>query len=144
MNRNVRLFGWVAGLAALGVTLTLALAACAGANPGLAGTQWNLAALNGQAPLAGADRLTLGFESEARFGGNSGCNVFGGNYTLTGSALKLSDINSTLRACADQSLNDQEAQYYAALNAVATYEITGGQLILKDANSRTVLAFDRA
>ena len=142
MKSKVGGLGWVAGLALF--AMALALGACASGKSDLAGTQWNLAALNGQAPLGGSGRLTLGFESESRFGGNSGCNVFGGSYTLTGSALKLRDMSSTLRACAEQGLNDQEAQYYAALSNTTAFELAGGQLLLKDASGAILLAFDPA
>jgi putative lipoprotein len=122
----------------------LALAACGGAQPALAGTQWNLAALNGQAPVAGFDRLALKFESDSQVSGNSGCNSFGGSYTATGGALRFGPLAGTLRACAEQALNDQEARYYTALSNTAAFELAGGRLLFKDASGATVLVFDPA
>ena len=53
-------------------------------------------------------------------------------------------MSSTLRACAEQGLNDQEAQYYAALSNTTASELAGGQLLLKDASGAILLAFDPA
>ena len=100
--------------------------------------------LNGHAPLNMAEPISLSFEAGQRAGGNSGCNSYGGSYTVAGNTLTISEINSTMRACAEQALNDQEAEYYQALQAVAAYELANDQLTLKDASGAVLLIFTRA
>jgi heat shock protein HslJ len=123
----------------------MVLIACQwGSSDNLAGSAWHLTMLNGHAPLNMAEPISLSFEAEQRAGGNSGCNSYGGSYMVAGSTLTISEINSTLRACAEQALNDQEAEYYQALQAVAAYEHSNDQLILKDARGVVLLIFIRA
>jgi heat shock protein HslJ len=44
-------------------------------------------------------------------------------------------------ACADQSVNDQEAAFNQAMSSVTAFEISNGQLDLKDATGTIVLTF---
>lgn len=122
--------------------LIVTLTACATGND-LAGTQWRLTELNGRAPLAAGDPITLGFESADQAGGNSGCNSYGGSYRIAGSNLTFGALASTKRACAEAGLMAQEAALLQALGAVITYELSNGQLTLKDSSGAVVLRFAR-
>ncbi|HMR67790.1 MAG TPA: META domain-containing protein [Anaerolineae bacterium] len=130
--------GSLIGLAA---ALILVSALWTGSDQTLAGTQWHLVTLNGHAPHPSADPITLVFESSQQLGGHSSCNSYGGTYTLVGTSLTMTEINSTLRACADQALNDLEAEYFQALQAAVAFELANNQLILKDPSGSTVLTF---
>lgn len=127
--------------------LMVMLAACStvrsGAGPQLTGTQWRLVALNGQPPVP-ATSVTLNFNADNQVGGNGSCNSFGGTYTTSGNSLKIAELASTMMACADQAINEQESAYFQALQSVATYEIANNQLTLKDANGTVLLVFARA
>jgi heat shock protein HslJ len=126
------------------MALIFATSLFAGQSQDLAGTTWQLVTVNGQPPSEALDPLTLTFDAEGRMGGNAGCNSFGGAYTVEGSQLKLTELVSTLRACADEAQNQQEAAILAALQAVAQYEIDGDTLTLKDADGAALLVYQRA
>lgn len=98
----------------------------------LAGTTWQLVAIDGRQPPAGS-RLTLEIAAD-RVTGNGGCNEFGGALTLdpaTGS-LAIGDLVSTKRACVDPAANDLEQAYLARLDASTSVAL--------DATGRLVLA----
>jgi heat shock protein HslJ len=139
-----RWLGLVGGLVVLAAALIFATSLFAGQGQDLAGTTWRLAEVNGQATIEALDPLTLSFEAEGRMGGNSGCNGFGGAYAVDGGELKLTEIVSTLRACADEAQNEQEAAIMTALQAVAQYEIDGDSLRLQAADGATLLLYTRA
>jgi heat shock protein HslJ len=113
-----------------------------GPSQNLSGTEWNLVEMDGHPPLAEGGPLTIGFENGDHVGGNSGCNSYGGVYAVDGSSMVISDLVSTLRACAGP-LNEQEAEFLRALGEAAAYEISNGRLMLKDGGG-TVLVFTRA
>lgn len=123
--------------------LLLSLAACALTGNDLAGTKWRLTELNGNAPLAAAEPITLSFESATQAGGNSGCNIYGGSYRVSGSSLSFSELASTMRACADPAPMEQEGSFLQALGAAASYELSNGALALKDRAGTVVLRFAR-
>jgi heat shock protein HslJ len=118
-------------LIASALVIVLAIsAACSPAiarNP-LAGTQWRLIELDGRAPIPTGEPLTLRFDEGDQAGGNSGCNIYGGSYRATNTALTFGALASTQRACLDPALNDQEMAFYQAPGAVVAYELVGGQL----------------
>jgi heat shock protein HslJ len=77
-------------------------------------------------------------------GGNSGCNSFGGKYSLTNDMLVLSELNSTLRACLDENANQQEQRYLEALQTTGKVELAGDQLKIQYDGGNSVLTFNRA
>ena len=114
----------------------------AGPAPALANTRWALVSINGQPPTAGR-ALTLSFQSDSQLGGDSGCNSYGGQYHLSGSRITVTQMISTLRACAEQPLNDQEAVFQKALGDAAQINLAGNQLTVKNASGGEVLAFQK-
>ncbi|MGH2607205.1 MAG: META domain-containing protein [Anaerolineales bacterium] len=139
----MRRYRWALGAAmvAVGATIALAVLLQGRSSGDLAGTRWSLVALNGRAPLPASGPITLEFEIGGRAGGNSGCNSYGGTYVARGGSLTFGEMVSTLRACVDPSLNDQEAAFLRALAAVTAYEMSEDQLILRDAAGATALVF---
>ncbi len=65
--------------------------------------------------------------------GSAGCNEYSGGYTLDGTTLKIGPLASTMRACADEAVNQQEQQFLAALQASTAFDQTGNILTLKAA-----------
>jgi heat shock protein HslJ len=114
------------------------------ANPAtdLANTNWSRVSINGQAPIAGR-ALTVSFQSGGQLTGDSGCNGYGGHYRLNGSTIAVDQLVSTLRACAEQPLNDQEAAFQKALAAATQFSLQGDRLTLKDAAGGQVLVFQK-
>lgn len=98
----------------------------------LAGTQWQLASYGtpgAETPVAPGSVVTLSFESADRLGGNGGCNSFGGEYTVQNNTLTISGVVSTLMACADSAVTQQEQVYLSALGAAYGFERLDNQLI---------------
>ncbi|QPC83898.1 META domain-containing protein [Phototrophicus methaneseepsis] len=113
----------------------------------LAGTQWELVAfgdVDGERPVLEETNLTLAFDEEGFVSGNGGCNGFGGNYTADSEgALSISEIISTMMACADDDATQQESIYLSALQSAMSYEITDEQLIIHYGEA-TSLIFEQA
>jgi len=116
------------------ISLLLLIAACACAPstaPALANTKWALTSItyNGvtQTPPPGAT-ITLDFTNDNHVTGNSGCNTYTGNLVTQSNILKISGLVSTLRACADQTMNDFEGLYLGKLYEGQLYTITNNQL----------------
>jgi len=128
----------IAGLLIFGLML---LAGCINAGPSVEafeGTSWVLTSLNGSSPLEDAT-ITLNFEDET-VGGDAGCNSYGGDYLLSGETdVTISNLVSTLRACADPELGEQETAYLRILGGVTGYNLSASQLELFNDAGETLI-----
>lgn len=75
-------------------------------------------------------------------GGNTGCNVFGGSYTINGETIRIFDIISTMRACIEDERMEVEREFKNALENANRYEISGRKLHLY--RNKTLLLTFRA
>jgi peptidyl-Lys metalloendopeptidase len=137
----------------IALVLTALMAACAAAAQGqplaqgsaLAGTEWVLVSLNGNALIEGKE-VTMRF-GDTSIEGSGGCNTYGGSYTASEDSLRLSDLYWTEMACVEpKGIMEQEQAYLRALNAAARYQIDrasvdGDQLELYDEAGVQILAF---
>lgn len=96
----------------------------------LAGTAWRLESYGLGTPVLAGSAPSLAFESDGQVSGHGGCNGFGGRYQTANGSLAFSGLVSTLIACADPALNEQEQAYLAALNAASAYSLADGQLTI--------------
>jgi heat shock protein HslJ len=101
----------------------------------LSGTSWQVIAYNNGkqavvSVMTGTD-LTAVFGSDGNLSGNSGCNTYSGPYKVDGNKITIGPLASTMKACADQAVMDQEAQFLAALNSAATYRVEGTLMELR-------------
>ncbi len=109
--------------------ILLLLTACAGRGGGLEGTSWELVELmDGSQPLAGTT-LTIVFE-QGSAGGTAGCNSYGGEYKLDGDTIFFGDVASTLMACLDAGVMEQEAAYLGYLQEARSYQVADGFLYI--------------
>jgi heat shock protein HslJ len=77
--------------------------------------------------------------ADGRISGNGGCNEYGGPYTADGSTIRIGPIVSTKRACADPAANQQEADYFAALELAREFELrTDGLWLLREGGTIAV------
>lgn len=76
-----------------------------------------------------------------RMGGFTGCNQYGGPYTVDGETLELGEIAMTLIGC-PPPVSDVESAFLAALERVAAWRIDGGELVLLDADDGALLRFE--
>jgi heat shock protein HslJ len=82
----------------------------------------------------------LTFNEDGTLTGTSGCNEFGGSYTVEGDQITFKEVVSTLKLC-DTPLMDQEEAMQQVLADTATYQIEG--LTLTITNNDRVLVLTR-
>jgi heat shock protein HslJ len=113
----------------------------------IAGTQWQLVSfgtLGAEAPVAAGTSLTLVFDEHGQASGQGGCNSFGGGYKADSQTITFEALAQTLRACVDDSANQQEAKYMDALQSAGRYELTGTELTIFYNGGASALHFVKA
>ena len=109
-----------------------------------ANTQWRLASFGAsgtESPVIEGTTITLKFGADGRGGGSGGCNSYGGEYRERGDNLSFGQIISTKRACLEQSANQQEQRYFAALESASKFKISDNRLTIFHGDGRSVLNF---
>lgn len=77
--------------------------------------------------------------SSGRVSGSGGCNRVTGTYERSGSTLRVRQLGVTRMACPNEASTINESQFFAALQATASYRLQGtSRLSLLDASGRTV------
>jgi heat shock protein HslJ len=94
-----------------------------------------------QSPQAGST-LTAEFGAE-EVSGNGGCNRFSGPVRTDGDAITIGPLSSTLMACRDPALTNQEQQYLHALELATRFRATGDRLDLYRADGAIAVTFQR-
>lgn len=127
--------------------LVLAVVGCSAADDGvepevessisLEGTSWVLVSFgptdNVTAVLPDSEP-TLNFE-EGQVNGHASCNSYSGEVTLgEDGTMTVGMLASTLMACADEAMMQQEADFMTALSQVTSYTLSGSQLTLHTAD----------
>lgn len=115
------------------------------AAPDLPGTEWQLKTIydaeGSRVPVLQGTSITLLFDEES-LGGNAGCNLYFGSYTLKNGEISVSGIGSTLMYCTDPpGVMDQEQMYLNTLGEVAAVYLDGDRLIFLDADTDYRLVF---
>lgn len=82
----------------------------------------------------------LTFNDDGTVTGTSGCNEFGGGYSVEGAQITFKEIVSTLKLC-DSPLMGQEEAMQQVLTETATYQIDGNTLTIT--NNDRVLVLTR-
>jgi heat shock protein HslJ len=138
------------------VVLALSLSACApfgGATPGtgdqqpevdLANTRWRLVTYGepgSETPVIEGAEPTLEFAEGAQAGGSGGCNSFGAQYEVEDAELHFGQIESTLIACLEEGVMEQEQQYFQALQTAGEFDVTEEQLTIWYGDGQSVLNF---
>jgi heat shock protein HslJ len=111
--------------------LSLLLSACGERDASLT-SSWNLVSYGpAGSPVAAVEDsgAQITFNEDGTVAGNSGCNGFGGNYTVEGDQITFDQIVSTLIACEDP-LMTQEQSIHQVVTDTAIYEIDGDTLTL--------------
>jgi len=113
-----------------------------GQNVRLEDRKWMLDSIKGTpVPKSGRSAFIVFDRTKGSAGGNSSCNVFGGNYTSSGSTLKIVDVISTMRACIEDDQMNIEREFLEGLRQTNRYEIKRGKLMLYR-NQRLLLSFN--
>lgn len=109
----------------------------------LEGTAWVLSGIATGDAIVNTwvdEQITAQF-LDGNMGGSSGCNSYGADYEISGSAITLGEVVGTLMACEDEEVMAREAEFLAALQNIATYEIVRNNLTLFDADGNVILTF---
>jgi len=125
--------------------ICLAISACTTKNEGSAASligSWKLTSYSRADVLTPAVTDTeagLTFKDDGTVTGSSGCNGFGGSYTVEDDKITFSEITSTLMACDDARMA-QEGAVHQVLTDTATFKIEGNTLTLTNNDVVLVLA----
>ena len=94
-------------------------------------------------PVVEGSTVTLEFAEDGQLGGSGGCNYFGAAFELEGNTIKITDVVSTLMACADEQVMAQEGLFFAALQSATSFEISADRLTIFYDNGQSQLTFVR-
>ena len=145
-NRNYILA--VASLLVIVVAAVITAGCTAGTStPGaVAGTFWSLDSyLAGNGTLVEVlpgTEVSARFDDDGKVTGSAGCNGYGGDYNLNGTALSVSSLVQTLKLCTEpEGIMEQEARFMGLLGSAAGCRIEDDRLIITDAEGTDVLVF---
>ena len=114
---------------------------------GLSGPTWRVTGYNngrgGVVSTLSGTVLSMVFDTDGRVSGNTGCNMFNGPYTLSGSSISFGPLITTRRACLSEDANQQEQQFLAALDATTMYQLVGATLTFRDGAGATQIQAQR-
>ena len=105
----------------------------------LAGSEWRPVKI-GEETLADVKPFVR-FGEDGRISGNGGCNGFGGDYTLAGGTIEISQLTMTMMACAGETVMDHERLFLRALEEAAHFERDGTRLVLSDDGGEPLAEF---
>jgi heat shock protein HslJ len=84
----------------------------------------------GMPPLRGSS-LTLQLSPDGQVSGSGGCNRFVGRWTKQRGRLTMSGMASTMMACADNAVMEQEQAFLKSLEGTSLATATPGKLVLQ-------------
>ena len=130
------------------ISLVLIVSACTSTQPGgevlTIPSKWNLVSFGkkgAETPVIQNSAITLEFAENNQVGGSGGCNSYGAKVEVQGKTLTISEIVSTLMACVDDQVMEQETQYFTALQGVSNYEISGDNMTIFYEDGQSQLNF---
>lgn len=104
---------------------------------------WKLTAygpVDATTPAVEGTDAGLTFNEDGTVSGSSGCNGLGGEYTVEGDQITFGEFVSTLMACEDPIMSQEEAAH-KVMTGTATYKINGNTLTIT--NNEMVLVLTR-
>jgi heat shock protein HslJ len=109
----------------------------------LEGTEWALASLRGDKPVAGSS-LTLAFYEDNYMEGTAGCNSYGVEYTESGQGFHIAAIHRTDFECEEPpGIMPQDEAFFEALASIAAYRAAEDRLEFDNAEGETILVYAR-
>jgi heat shock protein HslJ len=113
----------------------------------LAGTRWvaDTLILGGAVvPIVPLAEPTIDFTEDGRgFGGTTGCNSYGGEYTVAGNTIQFGAMNQTEMAC-EEPLMRQERDVLTVLQSATAFTLQDGVLTIGDITGSALQFIDRA
>lgn len=109
---------------------------------GLEDRKWMLESVkNVPISKAGQGAFVVFDEAKGSAGGNSSCNVFGGQYTTNNRTIRITDVVATMRACIEDSRMNVEREFLDGLRQANRFSIERNKLMLYR-NERLLLTFN--
>jgi heat shock protein HslJ len=97
--------------------------------------KWVLERIKGRQTFVALPYAFVNFDAEkGSAGGNTSCNVFGGDYSVRGNSIAFSNIISTMRACVEDNKMSVERDMLDGLREARRFEIRDGRLRLYRGN----------
>ncbi|RWC06464.1 MAG: META domain-containing protein [Mesorhizobium sp.] len=106
------------------------------------GQIWLIEYIDGIGVIA-EPQATFRIDEAGKAGGSGPCNVYFATAKVDGSTIAISDIGSTFKACAPETMAEEKA-LLEALAKAASYHVDAGKLIIVDKNDRVILRFNAA
>lgn len=103
----------------------------------LEGTSWTVTELGGT-PLVEGTSITAQF-ADGKIGGSAGCNSYGGSYEITSEGVTVSDLASTMMACTDPGVMEQEQQFLEYIQNIQSIEVDTNQLTITSADGTDII-----
>ena len=127
---------------------SLLLAACAGSDNSLDGTNWQLNRYQDKSgdlvPVIPDTIVTAQFQA-TKVSGIAGCNNYNSSYQVNGNLLTFSPAATTRKICADPpTIMQQEDAYLTALEQVQSFRHRGEALEMQSSDGETILVFSPA
>ena len=119
-----------------------------GTAAGFTGVPWLLDSyLDGNGtlvPVLPGTEITARFGDDGKIAGLAGCNQYGGDYHLNGTALSFSTLSQTLKFCEEPGgIMEQEARFMELLGSAAGLQVESDRLLITDAAGATTLVFKK-
>lgn len=105
----------------------------------LAGTRWEILAIDGQAVDRGAEPLVITFGHDGRVSGTTGVNQLTASYSLTAEYLTFGPLATTRRAGSPEQL-EQERRVVASLAGMCPFRLDPRTLSINGPLGRVELA----
>ena len=109
------------------------------------GSQWWAVSINGSEVIDNT-YLSLYLHTDGSVRGNTGCNHYGGSYSVNTTNMKIfsgDDGFKTNLGCAEEVINKQEDIYLDGLRNATSYYIIGNFMELRDSSNNTLIIFER-
>lgn len=130
---------WTVAVAAAAVLLAGCTAVVpAGPATSLKNTSWVVTEIQGE-PTLPDFQPTIAFGAADEVGGNSGCNNFGGTYTLTGTQISFGELMMTAMLCTDNGRDQQETAFHQALGTAVSVRFSGDTVEMLDGDGAVAL-----
>jgi len=96
---------------------------------------WEVISIHGQKDFSQKPNMSFS-QKDQQVGGNSGCNNYGGKFSIKGNDISFGQMMSTMMACIGDNTEDR---FFSALDQVKSYSFKNGKLQLIDKNQNIVL-----
>jgi heat shock protein HslJ len=136
----VAVLGFVGCASGNGTIPTIPLPTASSGPDALVGPDWTLTSLAGKPKVEGTT-LTATFSQDDRVSGSAGCNRYFGGARGEGGSLSVSPLASTMMACGQDGVMEQEQLYLALLQGATRYSIQGSELRLGPGADHVTLVF---